>query len=146
MKCNTDEMYYQCNVSLLTNTTNCGIGIQVFRIVVPGEPIPKARPRLASNGRAYTPAATVNYERSIARIAQSTRPRDWPMTSRYCVDMTFERSTRRRVDLDNLVKSALDGLLGIAYDDDHRVHELRAKIVLGALKPGATIVVSELPS
>jgi Holliday junction resolvase RusA-like endonuclease len=42
------------------------------------------------------------------------------------MDVAFYLGTHRRVDVDNLAKAASDALNERAYDDDWRIHELRA--------------------
>jgi Holliday junction resolvase RusA-like endonuclease len=91
---------------------------------VAGEPRAKARPRVTRHGT-YTPKITRDYE-SLIRAAWDAEPRpDAPACVR--LDVTFYLGTHRRVDVDNLAKSAADALLGRAYDDDWRVHEMRVR-------------------
>jgi Holliday junction resolvase RusA-like endonuclease len=103
---------------------------KVLTFVVPGVPTPKGRPRMTRRGRVYTPSKTVAYERTVSISAQEAK-------SRLCSGMLFEGpvmvtihchfamppswSRKRKTemlyqphiqlpDLDNLVKSVLDGL------------------------------------
>lgn len=41
-------------------------------------------------------------------------------------ELHFYTATRRRADLDNLVKSTLDGMNGVAFLDDHQVSQIFA--------------------
>ena len=93
------------------------------RIIIPGRPVPKARPRLGVRGRkayVYTPPQTVEYERMVGLVAKATgcKPTYGP------VFVALDIYTRRKMDLDNVAKSILDGLNGIAYVDDDQVVEL----------------------
>ena len=96
-----------------------------WRLLVPGNPRPKGRPRVV-NGHAYTPKATAEYERYL---------RDWvalhwewkPLTEPLSVQMYFYRDTRRRVDLDNLVKSVLDAMQGVVFVDDYQIVRIYAE-------------------
>jgi Holliday junction resolvase RusA-like endonuclease len=100
-----------------------------FSFSVPGNPQPKERPRIAVRGRfarAYTPAKTLAYEKLVAECAKASMPDDWPMSTHYSVVIRAYRADRRRVDLDNIVKSVLDAINGVAFDDDHLVVEIAA--------------------
>jgi crossover junction endodeoxyribonuclease RusA len=95
----------------------------VYSITIPGRPVPKGRPRLGVRGRkvfVYTPPATVEYERLVGWAAKATgcKPTFGP------VFVALDIYTRRKMDLDNVAKSILDGLNGIAYVDDDQVVEL----------------------
>lgn len=105
---------------------------------VDGRPVPKARPRVA-RGHAYTPKRTKEYE-EIVRIAYKNaggtkiegavfmRIRavyKTPKKSLLCHDRT------KKPDLDNIAKSIMDGLNGIAYEDDAQVSFLQIEKVYG---------------
>lgn len=97
--------------------------IETIRITVPGRPVPKARPRLGIQGRTayiYTPEKTLEYEKLVGWIAKSLgcRPVQGP------ISVALDVFTRRKMDVDNVAKSVLDGLNGIAYEDDDQVVEL----------------------
>jgi len=97
--------------------------MQAVKITVPGRPVPKGRPRLGVRGRkafVYTPPDTKEYEKLVGWIAKCSgcRPVDGPVA----VDLDIY--VRIRMDLDNVAKSVLDGLNGIAYQDDGQVVEL----------------------
>lgn len=90
---------------------------------VPGLPIAKARPRAGhmNNGRIriYTPQKTLNYERDVAWEAKHAKIR----RAEGIVAVTL-RFFGCKGDADNLAKSVLDGLNGIAYNDDRQIEEL----------------------
>ena len=94
-----------------------------FKIIVCGRPTPKGRPRLGVKGGkafVYTPAATKEYEEMVGWAAKSAgcRPVEGP------VSVAISVYVKGRLDADNIAKSILDGLNGIAYEDDDQVIEL----------------------
>ena len=95
----------------------------IHKITIPGRPVPKGRPRIGVRGRTayvYTPPATVEYEKLVGWIAKSLgcRPLEGP------VSVSLNVYARGKLDADNIAKSILDGLNGIAYEDDDQVVEL----------------------
>jgi Holliday junction resolvase RusA-like endonuclease len=71
--------------------------LESVRFTVFGPPRPKERPRLGKGGRTYTPPRTVQYERAVREVAAI-----------HC-------------------GHALDGLQGVAFDNDRQVVELEAR-------------------
>lgn len=111
-------------------------------VVVPGEPIAKGRPRFYG-GRAYTPQRTRQYEEKIQTAYRASYGDLDPLAGpvAVCVSAYFkipsgwnkaktadaERDNvlpTKKPDVDNVVKSALDGLNGIAWQDDSQVVRL----------------------
>lgn len=87
------------------------------RFTVPGEPVPKERPRFATRGRSgkalavprvYTPPTTEEYEKRVRLVAQAARPTGWPMRCDYRVAITVYRAARG--DWDNYAKAIMDAL------------------------------------
>ena len=115
-----------------------------IRFVVSGQPVPKQRPCLGGRGQVYTPPKTVQWEQQVGwqcRIAMShTDPIDGDVS----ITMCFYRSGRRKVDLDNLVKSVSDGLNGVAYLDDNQVVELHAYLFKGQDNPRVEVVITRV--
>lgn len=99
--------------------------VLLTRMTVPGEPISKARPRVTRRGHAFTPKSTVAFEASVAAAWDAVPRPDLPACVR--LEVSFYLGTHRRVDVDNLTKAIADALNLRAYDDDWRVHELRAE-------------------
>ncbi len=98
--------------------------MRVATLTIPGEPIAKGRPRHMKGGHTYTPKSTREFEARV-RAAWDAEPRpDMPACVR--LDVAFYLGTHRRVDVDNLVKAIGDALNARAYDDDWRIHDLRA--------------------
>lgn len=105
---------------------------------VEGRPVPKARPRVA-RGHAYTPQRTKDYEELVRiayKIARGTKidgavymkirvVYKAPKKSLICHNRT------KKPDLDNIAKSIMDGLNGIAYEDDSQVSFLQIEKVYG---------------
>lgn len=97
----------------------------MIAFTVPGKPIPKARPRTVTNQRGtrmtYTPGKCKAFERDVAWEAKRAKVRIHDglvaMTLRFI-------GCGPQGDADNLAKSILDGLNGIAYVDDRQVEEL----------------------
>jgi crossover junction endodeoxyribonuclease RusA len=99
-------------------------GCKMIEFVVPGRPVPKARPRLGVRGRKafiYTPPATREYEKLVGWVARCAgcKPLNGPLAVKLHL---FIRG--RSGDVDNYCKSILDGLNGVAYEDDDQVVEL----------------------
>lgn len=104
-----------------------------FRVL--GQPCGKGRPRFAK-GHVYTPKKTREYETDIktAYISMSKgySYKDTPVI--VCIEARLKRakSNKRKYavtkpDLDNIIKAVLDGLNGVAFDDDRQVIEISAK-------------------
>ena len=115
--------------------------------VVPGEPVPKARPRFTMQGgkaRTYTPTNSAAYETTVGLLAHAAMrahgiaeplsgalhvqvqaffpvPRTWSKKRKAAASWHASRP-----DLDNVVKSALDGLNRVAFVDDGQVASVYA--------------------
>lgn len=120
--------------------------MHAYTITITGRPQPKQRPRVVRtrSGAAitYTPDKTRTAERQIAAEWTEAHGRT-PLSGHLTIDMTFGMpiptswsKTRQaqadgdyhsgRPDIDNLVKTVLDALNGIAYSDDGQVASIRA--------------------
>jgi crossover junction endodeoxyribonuclease RusA len=113
---------------------------------VPGEPVPKGRPRLGKGGNVYTPKKTKAYERKVALIATIARQSAHrkPFTGPVGISVVLRFKTKRRIDLDNCLKALMDSLNGVLYADDSQVMEMQVSKVIGSDEPGAHVVVTEL--
>lgn len=108
--------------------------------VIPGKPFGKQRPRFSrKSGRAFTPAETVSYERTVGSIAMQHFPATFTGPVKLEVHATFKPadswSSRKKLamvgrphtqkpDLDNLVKGISDALNRIAFVDDSQIAEV----------------------
>ena len=114
-------------------------------IIIPGKPVGKGRPRFSTaNGfpRSYTPAKTVEYE-NLVRLAwmqaghekiegpiQVIIDASFPIpkgTSKKKASEIDKKAYPHKPDCDNIAKTVLDALNGIAYDDDAQVVSLRVQ-------------------
>lgn len=98
-------------------------------IIVPGRPVPKARPRLAVRGRTayvYTPPETVAYQEFV-RMCALTRFRK-PIEGPVGMRIALYFAGKRTPDLTNVVKAIEDGMTGVAYMDDGQVKCLIAEM------------------
>lgn len=108
---------------------------------IPGKPQPKQRARTVT-GHSYTPERTVLYENWV-RLCYGDRPKlTGPVVATimllYEVPKSYSGARRKRClageeyptgkhlgDVDNVAKSILDSLNGIAYHDDSQIVRLR---------------------
>ncbi len=97
------------------------------------KPKPKGRPRFTRSGRTYTPADTLAYEKAIGEAWNGPC-----FEGNISVELTFlpeqvkveirpmvEGKAASRADVDNLIKSVLDGLQGHAFKNDSQVMHVR---------------------
>jgi len=122
---------------------------KTLKFTIPGEPIPKARPRVLKSGHTYTPSRTKEYEEvvklyckdAISRTDCDPSAYDGLLKVRisqfYKIPKNASKIKRqqmvdgdikplKRPDIDNVTKAVLDSLNGIAYKDDSQVCELHA--------------------
>ncbi len=93
----------------------------ILNLTVPGEPVPKARPRVV-NGHAYTDARTAAAEQKIGWLAKEALGGGFePVRGPVHLSLRFMRKSRRRADCDNFQKLVQDALNGIVWVDDFQV-------------------------
>lgn len=118
-----------------------------FQVIfsVYGEVVPKGRPRFTRQGRTYTPKKTHDYESEVAMMAKSamgsSEPLETPVAVYIYVNLPIPQSyskkrteaclsgserPAKKPDLDNAIKSVLDGMNGIVYKDDSQIVSLHA--------------------
>lgn len=110
--------------------------VEVF---VPGQVVPKGRPRFSPQGRAYTPKRTKGFERKVALLAQRAMAGSPPMEGDVGVAIIAKSS--KQGDLDNIIKSCLDPLNRIVYVDDKQVVKITAKLLREGMESVRIMVV-----
>ena len=109
----------------------------MYTLEIDVRPFPKERPRLSGNRIVYTPIKTRNFENMIA-YEWKRRYKDLILKNAVKLDLLFcfkkAKSCKKtlhtqRPDIDNLLKSILDGLNKTAFVDDCQVIELNSKKV-----------------
>jgi len=98
----------------------------MIQFTIDGEPASKERARVTPRGT-YTPAKTVAAEQKIAWLFRAAA-RGWKVDkdSHFTVTCVFTCGTKRRRDIDNMLKLILDGLNGVCWADDNQVTEIAA--------------------
>ena len=141
-----------------TPPASAGAGGLSIAFAIPGKPFAKQRPRATRQGRVYTPAETVSFERQVGTIAKAhfTAPLTGPL--RLTVIATFEPAASlsarkreamigtyhtQRPDTDNCAKAVMDGLNRIAWADDAQVAEIVARKQWGT-DEGTVVIVDRL--
>lgn len=115
---------------------------------VPGPPVPKKRARtfVTPSGKvsAYTPKETVEYETNIGKCWVGRRYFEGPVEVRITVHESPQVGSKYHAsDLDNYVKSCLDALNKIAWQDDKQVTRIEATIERNHPNPSMTVTVFE---
>ena len=124
--------------------------LPLVNLYVPGNPVPKARPRLA-RGHVYTPPRTVHAEERLLEYLKIKYPRLRPVYGSLGVTLRFwiaatkkgERSLRQP-DLDNLIKLVWDSFNGVVWHDDSQVDKVEATAFRWSPEPHTDIVVYQL--
>jgi Holliday junction resolvase RusA-like endonuclease len=118
--------------------------MQSIRFEVPGTPQGKARPRFRRCGgfvRTYTPARTQEYEEKIRNsyrkesgyLFEKGQPISVSVSATFPIPKSLSKKKRaaligkyhtKKCDTDNLLKSVLDALNGVAYSDDSQISVL----------------------
>lgn len=112
----------------------------MIRLVIPGKPLGKQRPRVLRNGITYTPKGTVNYETYIKQIFATEykqyKPKEGPLKMKITAYFPIPESVSnikktdmergnirptKKPDIDNIVKIIADALNGLAYLDDKQI-------------------------
>ena len=116
-------------------------------IIVPGEPVPKGRPRFSTAGgyvRTFTPAKTKSFEEIVKWNYLCTDHPKQPIDDNIHMQIDFyfpvpksmkvskflnieDTAMNKKPDIDNLVKSVLDALNKVAYRDDALISSIFTK-------------------
>lgn len=114
----------------------------VARFTIEGEPSVKGRPRFTRNGNVYTPSKTRTAQDRIALLFKDSAPDYVPgNVFTYGVMALFFCGMRQRRDTDNMLKLILDGLNGVAWEDDSQVMEVSGRKTLVSPPDARTEVV-----
>lgn len=135
--------------------------MQMARFTVYGEPVGKARPRFNTRTKtAYTPSKTAEYEREVATAYKAVSKGKMfngavaldikayfaipKSTSKKRVEQILKQDIRptKKPDIDNIAKIIIDGLNGIAYEDDKQVVSVRVNKYYSA-EPRVEAVIEE---
>lgn len=101
---------------------------QEFVVVIPVEPVAKARPRAGKSGF-YTPTKTANFER-VAKSYMFKQHLDKPLSGAIGVHINFilpkpkrpkDTHPIARPDLDNYMKAIFDAGNGVLWADDAQI-------------------------
>jgi Holliday junction resolvase RusA-like endonuclease len=135
--------------------------IEPITIVIPGKPIPKARPRFTGN-RCYTPAKTSSYELLIRLLANREMagkqkldgPLQMTMKAHFAIPASWSKSKRAEAllgnispaggDTDNIVKSVADGLQKIVFNDDKQIVKIAASKAFTNGEPFVVVTVQPI--
>ena len=110
--------------------------------IVPGPAKAKERPRVGKGGRIYTPNGTHKYEKLVRECYGNNKsfkdkfikikiifwfeiPKSYSKQKRQDCAEGFIRPSR--ADIDNYIKSVLDGLNKVAYADDRYIYKIEAE-------------------
>ena len=102
------------------------------------KPMVKQRPRMTRRGKAYTPMKTHLAENVIGEgwtgpkfvgpvYMEVQFSKDGTLVTVGVLDDSEYTKTLLRGDIDNYVKLVMDGLNGVAYEDDNQIRLLKAE-------------------
>jgi len=129
---------------------------------IPGPIVAKARPRVTVRGnkpRAYTPKKSADFEKVVAGSCPLDSPVEGAVDLRVNMYLGIPKSWSKqktadaaagqikpisRPDLDNYLKSIMDGLNGVAYLDDSQIVRLSITKEYARRETGAFVVMVEL--
>lgn len=114
------------------------------KFTVPGVPVGKGRPRFTRNGHTYTPEKTKAYESLVRECWRKQSGAEFsggvPLRAEihghFQIPSSLSKKRRsamdgtphtKKCDADNLAKSILDALNGVAYPDDSAISHLIVK-------------------
>lgn len=114
-----------------------------WSFTIPGQPIPKGRPKHMKNGHTYTPARTVQAEVNVGLFFRQANPGYGPpKAGRMTLSCVFYMR-RDDADGDNLIKMVMDGLQGIAYLNDRQVKVGSWDVRLDRDNPRTEVILSQ---
>lgn len=99
---------------------------------------------MAPNGHVYTPKRTKDYEQKVALCALGAGCK--PTELSVSVTLSIYYPDARRRDIDNTVKSVMDGLNGLAFADDSQVVDFTATKSIDRERPRVEATITEVTS
>jgi len=134
----------------------------IRKLVIPGKPLGKQRPRVLKTGVTYTPKETVNYEAVVKALYiekyAMEKPFEGPVSVEIVALYQIPKSASKkrkeamkrgaikptvRPDVDNISKIITDALNGVAYLDDKQIIECSVNKCY-AEAPAVLVTISEL--
>lgn len=136
--------------------------METVEIFISGKPVGKSRPRFSRiNGftKVYTPEETTSYERAVGLLFHQKKKDMFTGYVSIKIKAIFPIPSStpkksipdylngkilpdKKPDLDNICKIILDGLNGVAYEDDKAVVELMSSKHYGT-EPGVHVTISD---
>ena len=105
----------------------------VVHFTYQGIPLAKGRPRFTGKRRVYTDEKTRNYEQTLSLLLRNAlKEKTIDDTSRFALRCLFYRTTRQRIDCDNLLKAVSDAATGVIWKDDSQVAEIFGRLFLAS--------------
>ena len=117
-----------------------------IEVVIDGEPVPQARPKMMRTGHVYTPEKSRVYKEivrvSAKQVMKGRPPAKGPLLVTMVVCKSVPQSWSKKKqqaayldkvkpeakpDLDNYIKAVWDGCNGILWEDDGQVVQVRAE-------------------
>lgn len=112
----------------------------LYALAIPGDPIPKGRPRRGRNGVWYAPVKT---ERARDRLRDGLRASGAQLQhGPLALSVDLARSTHRRADVDNLLALVMDACRGYVWRRHDDVAEVVATRRVDRDDPRTTLAVS----
>lgn len=116
-----------------------------FTCRIEAVPVAKERPRFTKYGGVYTPKKTADYEQLVALSWLEQLGSTKFETGNIEVHLNFG-VTNMGQDIDNLCKAVLDGLNGVAWNDDRQIVKLNAwKFPVSKPEAAVNIIVRLIP-
>lgn len=109
----------------------------MIRFFVPGNPVPKQSFFYTKNGGGFTDPRMKAWQNTV--ILYATRNVDEMITGDVHAHLSFFLPDHHRRDCDNLSKAVLDGLNGIAFEDDKNITRLVIEKQVNKEKPGVLV-------
>lgn len=121
--------------------------MRTYTFTALGQPVPKERPRHnTKTGNTYTPKKTTDAERVISiAFRHDVVGYGVPRLSRFALGVNFYLKRDYGADIDNLLKTVMDGLQGFVYVNDSQVKEIVfAAIEVDPKNPRTEVTIMEL--